>query len=304
MFNLDEAITEEIIFAMENQELECMIHAETGDIVTINDDSIDTELGELDSDVDMIEPPEWSSADGFELMEAFAAGVSDPVARTALAAALSKGRGVFKAFKLALEPYPELEKRWFDYKLGAMSRRIAAWYDEARVARGLERLGPEPEDADDLLEGDFALRLAGRDAWQECMPLFRQGIDEAMSSFPEALVEYEYTEMERELAGGGRDGLVLAIAEAIGGAIVAVAVARKVFVSDSSFGKLIYLYVDPEQRRMGLGRRLTEMARQQLAKEGVLRFVVDMPFVPSGFGASMTGYGYDSFGTRYIKTSD
>jgi len=304
MFNLDDAILEEIIFAMENQQLECMIDAGTGDIVTINDDSVDTELGELDGDVDLIEPPEWSSADGFELMESFAAGVSDPVARTALAAALSRGRGVFKAFKVALEPFPELEKRWFDFKHAAMKRRIDAWYDDARVARGLQRLGPEPDDADDLLEGDFALRLAGRDAWPACVSLFRQGLDEALSSFPEALVEYEYTEMERELAGGGRDGLVLAMAEAVGGAIVAVAVARKVFVSDSSFGKLIYLYVTPEHRRMGLARRLTEMARQQLAKEGVLRFVVDMPFVPEGFGVSMAGFGYESFGTRYIKTSD
>ncbi|MBU0927340.1 MAG: GNAT family N-acetyltransferase [Spirochaetes bacterium] len=304
MFALDDSISDEILFAMENQELDYMVEAETGAVVALNDDALDSAFGSLEEGDDLIAPPEWTSGDGYALMEAFAAGVGDPIAKNGLYAALERGRGVFKAFKKALEPYEALERRWFDYKRAAMAKRVGEWYDQARVARGLERLGPEPDEADDLLSGDFSFRVAGREAWPECVPLFRRGLDEALSSFPESLVEYEYTRLEREISEGGREGLVLAIAEAMGGALAGIAAARKVFVADGSFGKLAYLYVAPEHRRLGLGRRLAEAARERLERDGIPRFVVDMPFVPSGFGSSMAAFGYEPFGTRYIKTGD
>lgn len=304
MFLMENTIRDEILFAMENQEMDFMVSAETGTLVLMNDDSQDSGFASLEDGADLLSPPEWTSADGYALMEAFAAGVSDPQARSSLVLALSKGRGVFKAFKMALEPFTELERRWFDYKHHAMSKRIMEWYDEARIAHGLERLGPEPDEADDLLSDDFSFRFGGRESWQDCLPLFRQGLDEALSTFPEPLVEYEYTAMEREISEGGKEGLVLAIAEAAGGAIVGVAAARKVFVADSSFGKLAFLYVNLEHRRLGLGRRLAEAAREQLSKDGIPRFIVDMPFMPSGFGSSMLAYGYEAFGPRYIKMTD
>lgn len=304
MFELDDAVIDEILFAMENQDIDFMVKAETGDVALMNDDALDNGFESLEGGADLLDPPAWSSADGYALMEAFAAGTGDPIARSSLSAALSRGRGVFKAFKKAMEEYPDLERRWFDYKRAAMARRVAEWYDEARVARGLERLGPEPDEADDLLSDDFSIRITSREAWESCLPLFRQGLEEALSSFPEPLVEYEYTAMEREISEGGKQGLVLAIADAMGGAVAGVAAARKVFVADGSFGKLVFLYVAPEHRRLGLGRLLAEAARERLSKEGITRFVVDMPFVPAGFGSSIAAYGYEPFGTRYIRTSD
>ncbi|HPB66974.1 MAG TPA: UPF0158 family protein [Spirochaetales bacterium] len=303
MFDLDDAILEEMLFSMENQDIDFMVDASTGAVVVMNDDALDSGLDSLDEGADLLPPPDWTSADGYGLMEAFAAGVGDPIARTSLAAALSRGRGVFKAFKTAIEAYPDIARRWYDYKRCAMAKRVAEWYDEARVARGLERLGPEPED-DDLLADDFSFRIAGREAWLECQPLFRRGLEEALGAFPEPLVEYEYTAIEREVAEGGKEGLVIVLAEAVAGAIAGVAAARRVYVADGSFGKLTYLYVAPEHRRLGLGRRLAEAARERLAKDGIPRFVVDMPFVPAGFGSSMKAFGYEPFGTRYLKTDD
>jgi len=304
VFELNDAVIAAIIFAMENQYADFMVGAESGEVLMTGDDDLDSGLAALDEGADLLAPPNWTSSDGYALMEAFAAGVADPLARVELRAALDRGRGVFKAFKQALEALPELERRWFAFKETALRRRIAEWYDEARVARGLERLGPEPEDSDDLLDDDYAFRIAGLEAWADCRPLFRRGLEEALASFPEPLVEYEYTAIGREIEEGGAEGLVLIMAEASAGAIAGIAVARRVYVADSSFGKLAYLYVAPEHRRLGLARRMTEAARERLAKDGIGRFVIDMPFVPAGFGASLAGFGYEAFGTRYLRSGD
>lgn len=304
MFDLGDKVLDEIIFAMENHDLEFMVTASTGKVVVVGDDEAEADLDSFDESDEFLDPPSWTSADGYALMETFAAGVGDPLARSALQAALSRGRGVFKAFKKTIADYPDAEKRWFEHKRVEMSRRVASWYDDCRVARGLARLGPEPDDRDELLSDDFAFRAAGFEAWPSCVPLLRQGLDEALGSFPEALVEYEFTAIGRDIDEGGKDGLSLSIAEAIGGATVGVAAARKVFVADASFGKLVFLYVTPEYRRMGLGRRLAEHARAALAREGVFRFVVDMPFLPPGFGEALTASGYLQFGARYMSPAD
>lgn len=301
MFDLNDRLRDEIIFAMENQEVEYAVDVDTGKVVALDLDYAEDEPGE---GRELVDPPYWSSGDGFRLMEAFARSVGSPDSRAALAAALGRGRGVFRAFKDTLAAFPELERTWFDYKDAAMAKRVNEWYDELRIARGLERLGPEPEDASDLLAGEFAVRRAGREAWASCRTLFSRGLSEALDRFPEALVEYEYTRIDREIQDAGHEELALFMAEAAAGALAAVAVARKVFVADRGFGKLVYLYVDPEHRRLGLGRELAERAREAFASEGISRFIVDLAFLPDAFGSSLAGYGYESFGTRWIRASD
>jgi GNAT superfamily N-acetyltransferase len=316
MFELDDPVIEEIIFAMENQDSEATVNIETGE-VTMHSGLLD-DYSESDADLDsdsaadledtdpesQVPVPEWTSADGFRLMESFASGVGDPVARTELMGGLSRGRGVFRAFKNTLEQYPEIERRWFEYKHAAMGRRVAEWYDALREASGLARLGPEPEDDTDLILGDFNLRKAGRSAWVECGSLFKGGLDEILEHLPRALAEYEYSRIEKELAEGGSDGLALYLAEAPAGALAGVAAVRRITVSGSSFGKLVYLYVDVAHRKLGLARRLAEKAREDFAAEGIARFVIDLPFAPEGFGRSLAAYGYEAFGTRCLATGN
>jgi len=314
MFELDESVIEEIIFAMENQDSEATVNIETGE-VTMHSDLWD-DYSESDADPDsasdledtdpesQVPVPEWTSADGFRLMESFAGGVGDPVARIELLGGLSRGRGVFRAFKNTLERYPEIERRWFEYKQAAMGRRVAEWYDELRETSGLSRLGPEPEDDTDLILGDFNLRKAGRSAWEECAGLFKRGLDESLEHLPRALAEYEYSRIEKELAEGGPEGLVLYLAEAPAGALAGMAAIRRITVSGSSFGKLAYLFVDVAHRKLGLARRMAEKAREDFAAEGIVRFVIDLPFAPEGFGSSLVAYGYEAFGTRCLATGN
>ena len=302
MFELDEAVIDEIIFAMENQDSDAMVHIETGAVIMYSE-AADEPQELLEGNPELLVPiPEWTSADGFRLMEAFAGGIGDPVARIELLGMLSRGRGVFRAFKNTLEQYPEIERRWFEYKHAAMGRRVTEWYDELREASGLARLGPEPEDDTDLILGDFNIRKTGRAAWQDCETLFRNGLDEALHHLPRVLAEYEYARIENELTEGGPDGLVIYLAEAPAGALAGIAAVRRITVSGSSFGKLTYLYVDVAHRKLGLARSLAEKAREDFGAEGIVRFVVDLPFAPEGFGSSLLAYGYKAYGTRCLVT--
>jgi GNAT superfamily N-acetyltransferase len=305
MFELDEAGVDEIIFAMENQDSEARVNIETGEVIMYSGsrDSVPEQDEGSDADPEYLVPiPEWTSADGFRLMESFAGGVGDPVARTGLLGVLSRGRGVFRAFKNTLEQYPDIERRWFEYKHAAMGRRVAEWYDGLRESSGLARLGPEPEDDADLIIGDFTLRKAGRGAWESCEALFRSGLDEAMGHLPRVLAEYEYSRIEEELAEGGPEGLCLYLSEAPGGALAGMAAVRRITFSGAAFGKLAYLYVEAAHRKLGLARRLAEMAREDCAADGISRFVIDLPFAPEGFGRSLAAYGYEAYGTRWLAT--
>lgn len=300
MFELDNEVIEEIIFAMENQDSEATVNIETG-VVIMYTDTADEPLELPTADPEsLVTIPAWTSADGFRLMESFAGGVGDPVARTGLIGVLSRGRGVFRAFKNTLEQYPEIERRWFEYKHASMGRRVAEWYDGLREASGLERLGPEPEDDADLILGDFNLHKADRTAWENCESLFRSGLDETLGRLPRVVGEYEYSRIEKELAEGGPDGLVLYLAEAPGGGLAGMAAVRRITISGTSFGKLAYLYVEAAHRKLGLARRLAEKARDDFAADGISRFVIDLPFAPEGFGKSLASFGYEAYGTRWL----
>jgi GNAT superfamily N-acetyltransferase len=304
MFELDEAVIDEIIFAMENQDSTAMVNIETGAVIMYSE-GVDELPEHTEVDPGMLVPvPGWTSADGFRLMEAFSGGVGDPEARIELQAVLSRGRGVFRAFKDTLERYPEIERRWFEHKHAAMGRRVAEWYDELREATGLARLGPEPEDDADLIIGDFNLYRAGRTCWEECEILFHKGLEETLGRLPRALAEYEYSRIETELAEGGPDGLVLYLAEAPAGALAGMAAVRRIGMSGTSFGKLAFLYIEAAHRKLGLARRLAEMAREDCLSEGILHFVIDLPFAPAGFGRSLAAFGYEAYGSRCLAVGN
>jgi len=54
--------------------------------------------------------------------------------------------------------HPEAEKLWFLYKEKEMKNHIRRWYNGLREEWGLEKLGLEPEETDDLVLEDFNFR--------------------------------------------------------------------------------------------------------------------------------------------------
>lgn len=155
-FDLDEALIDQILFAMEDQEGEFLLDTQEGLVCTV--DEINEDGEDPWNEDRYISLPSWASNDGFRLMEKFTAGLRNPLVKNELTNALDRGRGVFRAFKNTLSNHPPVEQLWYTFKEREMKRAILDWYNALREEWGLERIGEEPEETEDLILEDFHIR--------------------------------------------------------------------------------------------------------------------------------------------------
>jgi Acetyltransferase (GNAT) family. len=293
VFELTEKAVEQIVFAMEDQESATVVDLATGEVLPAEGHE-----GEA-----YASPPVWSSREGFRLMEEFLSSVRQPSARRELSAALGRGRGVFKAFKAALAEHEELERAFRDYKIRAMRRTIAVWYDDLREARGLERLGPEPEETSELLSSDLDIRVLDL---EEARPLIGFLLDEAeeecLEFFPAPIAAYEMARLRAEAAATG-DALCAIADDGEGGAL-GMALGIRTIAADRGFARIVALFVKREFRRMGLGKTLLESLTRAFEEEGLSLVMLDSPFLPSEFDGPLATMGYRSFGIRALTRQD
>jgi len=156
-FELDKILIDDIIFNMENQDSDFLLDTQEGYVVDINNNDYDDEP-DFENDDRFIGLPDWSSSEGYRLMERFAAGLKNPVLREELSSALNRSKGVFRAFRDVLSQYPETEKQWFNFKEREMRNEVIAWYNSLREEWGLEPVGGEPEDNTSLVLEDFVIK--------------------------------------------------------------------------------------------------------------------------------------------------
>lgn len=152
MFSLSQEIIHQIMFALEDQNTTYVLELHSGrleDITSFQDDEIPAGYVEL---------PQWEPANGFRMMERFVAVVRNTTLQRQLRSVLFSGKGVFKNFKNLLKSHPQGEKQWFAFREEEMTRYITQWYNQLREVYGLEQLGEEPEDNEELLQDDFILR--------------------------------------------------------------------------------------------------------------------------------------------------
>ena len=152
-FELTDLLTDDIISAMENQDVEYAVDAKEGQLVVSDSD------GNRPDDERYYSLPEWGPSDGFELREEFVNNLHAPLAREELQSAMHSGRGVFKNFRNTLKNYPEIDKRWHIYKHRFMSARINEWYNSLREIWGLEKLDQLPESDETLVHDDFSFKV-------------------------------------------------------------------------------------------------------------------------------------------------
>lgn len=151
-FKLTSELTDQIIFAMENQKESFVLDTES--LVLSSTSLADESRKEF-----LLNVPDWTPSDGYQLMDSFATSLKNPIYRERLREILNSGRGVFRGFKNVLKERSDLENAWFLHKDREMKRRVRNWYAELCDYWGIESLGEEPEELDDLFLDDFSIEL-------------------------------------------------------------------------------------------------------------------------------------------------
>jgi len=162
-FNLKSNVVSDIVFFMENQDQEAVFDLENEVVVPLKEES------KVNKD-NFVNLPEWSSRDGYSLMESFCGSCKNLIMKNALSNELNAHkRGVFRRFKGVLENNPVYLNKWYEFKDQQMLQRIKNWYQEISGEEVVKNdLFPEeivPTEA--LLLEDFTICLGSSDNKEE-----------------------------------------------------------------------------------------------------------------------------------------
>jgi len=302
-FELTGALIDEILFAMEDQGGEFYLDTVEG-VVSGGLDDPEFEGENLDDDdgeggVRYIDLPEWDSADGFRLMERFAAAFRNPLIREELSSALGLGKGVFRAFKDVLSRYPEAEKMWFAFKEKEMKKEILRWYNGLREEWGLEKIGAEPEDTDDLVLEDFCFRpFEEKDKFQ-AEALHSLCVDESIKNMEKTDSNTGIEIISRELYSfRGISGLSFGMTvESQGGEFAGYisGVLKNTALCVQS------LEIKPEYRGLGLGEALLVKFINSLDPGKIKKVFLDLPAWTEGFSRVLLRESFMPYAARYWR---
>ena len=159
-FILSPEIIDDIMFSMENQDQILSFDALEG--ICVDMDAIDDDYETVIDDQRYYDLPDWTSAQGFRVMEQFTARVHNPLLREALLNALGQRKGVFRRYKEVLRAAPAVEREWYRFKDRQMKAAVYEWYNDLRKFWGLEKISFEEETETQLLQEDFTFQVEKR----------------------------------------------------------------------------------------------------------------------------------------------
>ena len=148
------------MFSMENQDQILSFDALEG--ICVDMDAIDDDYEIVIDDQRYYDLPDWTSAQGFRVMEQFTARVHNPLLREALLNALGQRKGVFRRYKEVLRAAPAVEREWYRFKDRQMKAAVYEWYNDLRKFWGLEKISFEEETETQLLQEDFTFQIEKR----------------------------------------------------------------------------------------------------------------------------------------------
>jgi GNAT superfamily N-acetyltransferase len=286
-FELTEALIDEILFSMEDQNGEFLL--DTQEVAVLSKD--DTELihDDFETNSDRYIPqPDWGPSEGFRLMERFAAGLHNALIRAELSAALDRGRGVFRAFKNTLTQYPEAEKLWFAYKDREMKNEVIAWYNSLRESWGLELIGEEPEDLVGLVLEDFR---------------FRDGTAQDMVQAQELHNAESGDDITRKMGEWVFPGDLCFVAETAGGEFAGyINAVRGGTANGNEVLRVCTVEVQTEYRGLGLGKALLTRLLEQADSEKFSPIIIDLPTGQEHFSRALLRENFKLGVQRYYRT--
>ncbi|MCR5725295.1 MAG: GNAT family N-acetyltransferase [Treponema sp.] len=290
IFDLTDSLAAAILYAMENQEERSVLDAEHALLVPAGSVAVDGEK--------VYSLPQWTSADGFKMLEDFVFSLGESAAKAELKAVLISGRGVFRNFKNVLKSFPEVERRWHVFKDMQLRSRLMEWYNALRESWGLEALAQDFDEYDDLTEQDFTFSTydAARDA---------DGVAYAAHAVAEELSKTYAGELGRAAAD-----LFLACCSRVLPEQKSGLVCRS--FTDDFAGCLLFapcpspaketvvltdFFVVQNYRGLGIARELMMHCLSQLKERGIHWFIIANTTIPQTLDSLIARMGFERKGT-------
>ncbi len=290
-FDLSEDLFSAIVFSMENQSDSFVLDSVEKKLVK----KVDSDLSESDR---FYRLPEWNSMDGFRLMERFMSALHNPLAKNELKRVLASGRGVFRNFKDTLKNYPEVERLWFSFKEKEMRQVIVRWYNALRDAWGLERIGEEPEEIDDIVHDDFHFREYDDSRDREALAAAVQVLtEETAGNCPDNLGPSFVCMWQNVKLLAEHSAETAFIAETNAGDFAGYIAACPV-PADSRQTVLIHsLFVLPPLRGLGIAKELLSLCIGDVYRCGFRRVIMGSPLLPDSFIPALSRFGFRKCGS-------
>ncbi len=270
-FKMTPELLDQIVFGMENQDNTFVLDIEKFQILSISEIPDSSE-----NKNNFIELPSWTPMDGFRIMEKFVSSLNNPVFQESLRKVLSGGRGVFRNFKNILKERKEVEQLWYNFKEKEMRQVVIEWYNLLCEKWGCEKIGPEPDETEDLVLSDFVF-TDNIDKHNDLVTeLDRKAFTENLAAYPSDYVEDLYNKSRKDRDISGENNFILCTEtpeEIFAGFLWAVEDPEEIY----PVSLIIQLYVVPEFRGLGLGRLLLEKYCNHALKEQIKRISIDLP---------------------------
>ncbi|AEE16049.1 GNAT family N-acetyltransferase [Treponema brennaborense] len=294
MFALSDELVSQIIFAMENQNGAFVLDAETASLVE-NDRTLPTDESRY------YVLPEWDSSCGFRMMERFVSMQRNAQLKQQLRSVLFSGKGVFRNFKNVLKSFPEAEKQWFAFKEKEMARHIMQWYNTLREARGLEKLGDEPEESEDLVHDDFVFRGYRKDTDEEAFAVAANAIMGEFEIQWPGEIGIALSDLWQQKCGMADPGsFVSIVAETVNGDFAGCVAASPYPSYTRKTVLLTAFFVLQNYRGLGIGKELLTLILAELKTRGVRWVLLADMVIPDFLVPCLLRCGFSSCGGGYI----
>ena len=294
-FDLTGALADAIADALENQERRFVVDAEKGalaDAVSVKPD-----------EVRYYALPEWDSAAGFKLREAFVAHLHAPLVRAELQDVLHSGRGVFRNFKSVLKRFPEAEKKWHRFKNKKLYEYIGGWYNGLREIWGLEKLDHIVEENGDLIHDDFTFQEYDSARDRDCIlnsASARDFCGGLSGSIDSDEIANAVSELWRQLFSYGesvhQSGFVCrALNGDFAGCITTASASSRI----ETTVVLTSFFVPESYRELGIGSELFSLCLADLQKRGKRYVVTANTIIPDSLVALFERNGFQKTGSGF-----
>ena len=263
----NDQILSEIMFGMENQDVEYMLDISTGTLYSPEFADV-----EAPSEENLIDLPPWRSSDGYQLMVAYTNSCQDHELKKKLINELnSKERGVFRRFRDVLASEPEAMKQWYDFKDRRMKSYIKSWY---RDHFSSDRASDELEE-DELSEGELLADF-------EVNHL--DSLDAYCTGLLECFVSDDPVRKKVIDAFTGKEAFEIVCNCKPCGALIYERIQNSVCV--------LYYYIEEQDREIGLFSLMFDLFNRELERNGVEK--VTMPFGPDSLFLRQTLSRHDT----------